>query len=374
MSRILGIETSCDETAAAVVADGHEVLANVVASQAGEHALYGGVVPELAAREHLRAIQPVAEAAMRQADLEFGQLDAVAVTHGPGLLTSLLVGVSYAKGLAAALDRPLLGVNHLLAHVFGAFIEERDCLDRADSYPILALIVSGGHTLLLEIVRGGACRVLGQTLDDAAGEAFDKAAKVLDLGYPGGPIIDKLAAQGDPAAYHFPRGLTGERGVAVKPANRFNFSFSGVKTSMLYHLLRLAGKEPGDDAAGVAGELARDLPEKVMMDTIASYQEAIVDVLVRKTMAAAVDSGARTLALCGGVACNSRLRDRLRTAAEEAGTPLIIAPPRYCTDNAVMTAGLAHYQLEADQVSPLDLDAMPRPPLPTAIPFALKRS
>jgi len=324
---VLGIETSCDETAAAVVRDGHAVLANAVASQVKLHAGYGGVVPELAAREHLRSIRPVVEAALQESGLTLRDMDAIAVTNAPGLVPALLVGCSYAKGVALALQRPVVGVNHFLAHIYGSFYGRAELLAEPATFPILALVVSGGHTALVAVDADGQARIVGTTLDDAAGEAYDKAAKILDLGYPGGPLIDRLAKTGNPKAYAFPRGLTGTSGKAVSPENRFNFSFSGVKTALLYTVR---------DCAPTAG----DLP-----DLAASFQQAVVDVLVAKALRAAEAVGAPTLCLCGGVACNSQLRRDMEGAAKAAGRRLILAEPKYCTDNAAMVAGLGYHYL-----------------------------
>jgi N6-L-threonylcarbamoyladenine synthase len=357
--RVLGIETSCDETAVAVVEDGHTVRANLVSSQVAQHAAYGGVIPELAAREHLRALAPLTQLALQQAGVPLAQIDAVAVTQCPGLLPALLVGITYAKGLAAALGKPLLGVHHLVAHIYGALLDHPRIPRDQAAFPLLALIVSGGHTQLVLVSADGTWTQLGQTLDDAAGEAFDKAAKILHLGYPGGPVIDQLAQRGNPAAIAFPRGLVGGKGTAIKPELRFHFSFSGLKTALLYHVRQEPTAEP-----------LRELRDEELLDIVASYQEAVVDVLVRKTMAAAAETRARTLVVCGGVACNSRLRAALSQAATAAGVPLLIAPPKYCTDNAAMIAGLAWHALRHGQRASFDLDALPRSGLGGALPFA----
>ncbi len=319
---VLGIETSCDETAAAVVRDGHTVLSSTVASQVALHALYGGVVPELAAREHLRAIRPVVEEALRRSGLGLADMDAVAVTHAPGLVPALIVGCSYAKGVGLVLGCPVVGVNHILAHVYGAFFGCMGLLADRKAFPVLALVVSGGHTALVSVAADGCARLVGSTLDDAAGEAYDKAAKVLGLGYPGGPVIDRLARTGDPHAYSFPRGLMGTTGKPVAPENRHCFSFSGLKTALLYAVgdRRPEGREAADLAA--------------------SFQEAVVEVLVGKTLRAAAELGAPTVCVCGGVACNSRLRHEMETASRRAGRRLVLAEPGYCTDNAAMVAGL----------------------------------
>ncbi len=341
---VLGIETSCDETAAAVVRDGHEVLSNVVSSQIEAHAAYGGVIPELAAREHLRAIEPVVAEALACSGCSLEDIEGVAVTHCPGLVPALLVGVSYAKGLAACRQLPLLGVNHFLAHIYGAFLEHPGELADPAIYPILSLVVSGGHTSLLLVEADGQARVVGRTLDDAAGEAFDKAAKILNLGYPGGPVIDRLARAGNPRAVAFPRGLTGQGGKPMLPENRFNFSFSGTKTALLYHV---------KDRVLEDGELA---------DVVASYQQAIVEVLVSKTVAAALEYEAPTIVLGGGVACNSSLRQDLRRVAGQRGRRVVVAPPKYCTDNAAMIAGLGHHAFALGQRSGLDLGIHARLP------------
>lgn len=328
-NKILGIETSCDETAAAVVEQGTAVCSNVIASQVEKHAAYGGVIPELAAREHARVIDRIVEAALVEAETAPESLTGVAVVNRPGLVPALLVGVSYAKGLAAALEVPFLPVNHILAHVYAAFLGESERLAEASTYPIVALVVSGGHTLLLRIDSDGRLSILGQTLDDAAGEAFDKAAKILELGYPGGPIIDRLAAEGNPEAVTFPRGLGGGGGRAPKPENRFNFSYSGVKTALLYHVAD------------------RRLDEQELRDVAAGYQKAVVGVLVDKTADACRCVGASTLVVCGGVACNRSLRAEMAAAVAGGGVQLRIAQPKYCADNAAMTAGLAWHQLGA---------------------------
>ncbi len=339
---ILGIETSCDETAAAVVRAGVDVLGNTVASQVTLHADYGGVVPELAAREHVRAMQPVVDGALSAAGCELRMIDAVAVTSGPGLVPALLVGVSYAKGLAAALDCPFVGINHFNAHIYGAFFGRHEILSDRARFPLLALVVSGGHTALVLLQADGRTMIVGRTLDDAAGEAYDKAAKILDLGYPGGPVIDRLAGEGNPRAYVFPRGLTGGGGKPVRPENRFNFSFSGVKTALLYTV-----RDHPPDSSDLA-------------DLAASYQAAIVDVLVRKTRAAAREFGATTVCLCGGVACNRELRFRMASAMEEMGRELVLAEPRYCTDNAAMVAGLAYHCVRRGIRSGFDLNVSAR--------------
>ena len=324
---VLGIETSCDETAAALVRDGQDVLGSAVASQIELHADYGGVVPELAAREHLRAMDLVVNQAMAGARMDVSAVEAVAVTCGPGLVPALLVGASYAKGLAAARKCPFLGVNHFLAHIYGAFLGRPDVLADPGAFPLLALVVSGGHTALVLIGSDGRARIVGTTLDDAAGEAYDKGAKILGLGYPGGPVLDRIARTGNPRAHDFPRGLTGGGGRPLDPEHRYNFSFSGVKTALLYAVRD------------------RTLTETDLADVVASYQQAIVDVLVGKTIRAAAEFGAPTICLCGGVACNSQLRTDMGRAVERSGGHLVLAPPKYCTDNAAMVGGIAYHYL-----------------------------
>jgi len=356
MSLILGIESSCDETAVAVVEDGDRVISSEIASQIAVHAEHGGVVPELAAREHLKALKPVLAAALDKAGVGLKEISAVAVTQGPGLIPALLVGLSFAKGLAAGNDLPMIGVNHFFAHIYGAFLDGgRDKLARPETYPLLALVVSGGHTSLLLVSEDGSARQLGCTIDDAAGEALDKGAKLLGLGYPGGPVIQKTAAGGDPEAFDFPRPLTGAAGKALSDENRYNFSFSGIKTSLLYKLRDLL---PQGGA----------LPPKVLADIAASYQYAVVDVLVRKAMAAAMAFKVRTLVAAGGVACNAELR---RVLAERLpkGVELMIAPPKYCTDNAAMVGGCGWHSFRRNEFSPLDVDAFARLPVISRVPF-----
>ena len=358
MALIFGIETSCDETAASVVADGRTVLSNVVASQIAKHAPYGGVVPELAAREHLTAIGHVVGESLKTAGVKPGDLDAVAVTNGPGLIPSLLVGLNFAKGFAAAHKKPLIGINHFLAHIYGAFYDTETKFDDPSLYPMLALVVSGGHTSIVILGSDGQARVVGTTLDDAAGEAFDKAAKMLNLGYPGGPVIQKGAEKGDPSKFRFPRSLTGGAGKPLDEANRFNFSFSGVKTSLLYHARKLGGPEK--------------LEGQTLYDTLAAYQEAIVDVLCSKAFDAAERYNVSSAVLSGGVACNSVLRDEFARRAPKR-LKVFIAQRKYCTDNAAMVAGLAYHHLACGQVDGLDLDAYARLPHSNGVPFFWNR-
>jgi N6-L-threonylcarbamoyladenine synthase len=327
---VLGIETSCDETAVGIVADQTQMRANVIASQIELHAPYGGVVPEVAARAHLELLQPTIDEALRDAGCSLRDVDAIAVTSGPGLAGALLVGVAGAKALALSLDRPLIGVNHLRAHVEVSQLEH-GLLDP----PLLSLIVSGGHTSIVRLDADGTFTQLGSTLDDAAGEAFDKIARFLGLGYPGGPLIDKLAREGDATAFAYPRPMLNRPG--------YDMSLSGLKTAVVRDLRRL-------EAGG---------HEVVLPDVAASFQEAVVDVLVARTVAAAVSSDIDTVVMAGGVAANSRLRERMATACAEVGVHLIVPAIRLCTDNGAMVAASGSNLLAAGLGSPLDLAADP---------------
>ncbi len=335
---ILGIETSCDETAAAVVEDGMNIFSDVVASQIAVHSPYGGVVPELASRKHVEAILPVIAQALHEAGISAEQLDAIAVTQGPGLVGALLIGLSAAKAMAYALQKPLIAVNHLEGHMHAAFLGgER--LDR----PFVCLVVSGGHTALYRVNPDGEHDFLGSTRDDAAGEAFDKVAKLLNLGYPGGITIERLASGGDPKAFQFPRALADK--------DSLEFSFSGLKTSVANFL-----RHHGFPAqAGETGPYRLE-------DLVASFQEAIVDVLVVKTMRAAASCGVGDVAVVGGVAANLRLRERLKEEAGRLRLNLHLPLRRYCTDNAVMIAAVAHsiWKRSGFCPDPIDLDARSR--------------
>lgn len=314
---VLGIETSCDETGVGIVR-GTDLLANVIASSMEEHARYGGVVPEVAARAHLEALGPTIAAALDEADIELADIDAVAVTSGPGLAGALMVGVGAAKALALALDRPIYAVNHLVGHVGADILDDEAPLET----PTVALLVSGGHTSLL-LVRDlvSDVELLGETIDDAAGEAFDKVARLLGLPYPGGPEIDRAAIGGDPAAIRFPRGLTQPKDLA---AHRYDFSFSGLKTAVARWVEQR-------EAAGEPVPLA---------DVAASFREAVVDVLVSKAIAASADLGVPRLLLGGGVVANARLREVAEERADAAGVALRIPPLSLCTDNGAMIAAL----------------------------------
>jgi N6-L-threonylcarbamoyladenine synthase len=330
---VLGIETSCDETAAAVVADGANVLSSVVSSQVDLHARFGGVVPEIAGRAHVELLTPVVAEALVEAGLDGDGIDAVAATVGPGLIGSLLVGISAAKALALVWDVPFVGVNHLEAHLYAAFLEEPDL-----EPPLVVLLVSGGHTQLVAMEDHGRYRLLGATVDDAAGEAFDKVARFLGLGYPGGPAIDRVAMEGDPAAIAFPRPMLDEG---------YDFSFSGLKTAVINH--------------------ARAHPDWSVADIAASFQEAVVDVLVAKALRAAADIGAHGLVLAGGVAANSSLRERVLDACLADEKLRGFLPSRsMCTDNAAMVAATAWWRLRLDGPTPLDAGAQPNLGLPLA--------
>jgi tRNA N6-adenosine threonylcarbamoyltransferase len=330
-STILGIETSCDETAAAVVVSAETVLSSVVSSQVDLHARYGGVVPEIASRAHVELLTPVVAQALVEAGLPDGGVDAVAATVGPGLIGSLLVGVTAAKALALVWDVPFVGVNHLEAHLYAGFLE-----DPSLELPVVVLLVSGGHTMLVHMEDHGRYRLLGSTIDDAAGEAFDKVARYLGLGYPGGPAIDRIAMEGDPGAIAFPRPMLDEG---------YDFSFSGLKTAVVNHV--------------------RKHPEVGTADVAASFQEAVVDVLVTKARRAAAEMGARGLALGGGVAANSLLRERLLDACAEDGLHAFIPSRAMCTDNAAMVAAAGWWRLQSDGPTPLDTGGDPNLKLPT---------
>jgi N6-L-threonylcarbamoyladenine synthase len=327
INRVLGIETSCDETAASVVDGGSAIVSSVVSSQIDLHARYGGVVPELAGRAHVELLTPVLADALAQAgsDTSGTGIDAIAVTYGPGLIGSLLVGVAEAKALSMVWGVPMVGVNHLEAHLFASLLEQPDL-----GWPLVVLLVSGGHTLLIEVTEPGRYRLLGGTIDDAAGEAFDKVARYLGLGYPGGPAIDRLAELGDPGAFAFPRSLPGEG---------YDFSFSGLKTSVV--------------------NTVRKHPDAATEDVAASFQQAVVDVLVTRARRAAVDTGARAVCLAGGVAANSLLRRRIEEACADDGIGAFLPSRALCTDNAAMVAAAGWWRLRHGEPSPLSLGADP---------------
>ncbi len=333
--RLLGIETSCDDTAAAVVVDGYTVLSNVLASQDEFHREYGGIVPEIASRKHAETINGVIELALRKAGSSFDRLDGIAVTCGPGLPGSLVVGVAAAQAIAFARDLPAYAVNHLHGHLFANYLENPQHPGQpAPATPFLCLVVSGGHTDLILVESPGRHRVVGRTLDDAAGEAYDKVARLLGLGFPGGPLLDRLAQSGDRHAFEFPRGLVRD--------SSFNFSFSGLKTAVRYHL----DAHPQDR-------------EDRCADLAASFQAAVVDSLCEKTLRAARELEQTTIALAGGVAANSSLRSELVRRAAKEGISVIMPPLQYCTDNAAMIAAAAFYRGDLALVRPEELRVDP---------------
>ncbi len=328
MSLILGIESSCDDTATAVVEDGVRIRATWTATQT-IHERYGGIVPELASRDHLRQVLPAVRAVLEKADVSLDEIDAIAVTHGPGLVGSLLVGVSFAQGLSLARGIRTIAVNHLHAHLLAHRSHEPEL-----EWPLLGLLVSGGHTELVRMDGTGDMRILGATRDDAAGEAFDKVGKLVELPFPAGPIIDQLAGNGNPAAVRFPRAM-------LKPKGNFDFSFSGLKTAVAQHV-----QARNDDAGGPLGDDERD-------DLLASFQEAVVDVLVKKTVLAADREGLSRVVLAGGVAANTRLRAELEAALDSIGARLITSPPELCTDNGTMVAVAAEQMIRAGTAEPV---------------------
>ncbi len=327
---ILAIESSCDETAAAVVKNGREVLSNVISSQIALHTLYGGVVPEIASRKHIEKINQVIEEALAEANMELGQMDAIGVTYGPGLVGALLVGVAEAKAISYATGIPLVGVHHIEGHVSANYIEHPEL-----EPPFLCLIVSGGHTHLVIVKEYGEYEIIGRTHDDAAGEAYDKVARAIGLGYPGGPKVDKLSKEGNPSAIAFPR--------AQVEGCPYDFSFSGLKSAVLNYL---------HHAEQVGEEINR-------ADVAASFQAAVVDVLVDKTLQAAKEYGIDKIALAGGVASNSALRAGMEAACKKAGKTLFFPSPIYCTDNAAMIGAAAYYEYKKGVRHGLDLNAVP---------------
>ena len=327
---VLGIETSCDETAAALVLGGSDVVSNVVSTQVDLHADFGGVVPEIASRAHLDVLNPVIARAIVEAGIDEQRIDAVACTVGPGLIGALLVGVSASKALAMAWDVPFVGVNHMEAHLYAASLE-----DPTLEFPLLVMLVSGGHTMLIEMQDHGRYRLVGQTIDDAAGEAFDKVARFLDLGYPGGPAIDLAALDGDPEAIRFPRAMMDDG---------YDFSFSGLKTAVVNYV--------------------RKHPDVSSQDVAASFQAAVVDVLVTKARRAAAEVGATGIVLGGGVAANSLLREELLDVCDRDGIQGFLPSRAMCTDNAAMIAAAGWYRLRSDGPTPLDVGAVPNLRLP----------
>jgi N6-L-threonylcarbamoyladenine synthase len=330
-TRLLGIETSCDDTAAAVVTNGYTVDSNVLASQDEFHRVYGGIVPEIASRKHAETINAVIELALRKSGCSFSSLQGVAVTCGPGLPGSLVVGVAAAQAIAFSCDLPLYAVNHLHGHLFANFLENKQRPgEAAPQAPFLCLVVSGGHTDLILVETPSRHKVIGRTLDDAAGEAYDKVARLLGLGFPGGPVLDRLAQTGNPRAFEFPRGLTRE--------SSYNFSFSGLKTAVRYHV-----------------EAHPEHLRERLADIAASFQQAVVDALCEKTLRAARELGQTTIALAGGVAANSALRSELQRRAHDERISVALPPLEYCTDNAAMIAAAAYYRGDVGRVGPEEL-------------------
>lgn len=329
-SLILGLETSCDETSAAVIADGRKILSNIISSQVPVHQKFGGVVPEIASRKHIENVIPVVDQALKEAGVTLSDISAIGVTYGPGLVGALLVGVAAAKALSFAASIPLIGVNHLEGHIFANFLEHPEIVP-----PFTALVVSGGHTSLVHVKDYNDLTLLGQTRDDAAGEAFDKVARVLNLPYPGGPHIDRLSKDGNPEAINFPRALTNR--------DSFEFSFSGLKSAVLNHINN--AEQRGDNVNH--------------NDLAASFQAAVVDVLVSKTIHAARNCGVERIVLAGGVAANSHLKERLQAECRKEGLILNYPPPILCTDNAAMIACRAYYQYQAGEYASLRLNAVP---------------
>jgi tRNA N6-adenosine threonylcarbamoyltransferase len=374
---ILGIESSCDETAAAVVLSGEQLISNIVASQIATHQPYGGVVPELASREHLRAIVPVVRQALTEAGHTYESVDAIAVTRGPGLAGALLVGISYAKALAFALDKPLIAVNHLEGHIHAVLLEERQKGNRELQFPVLALVVSGGHTHLYLASQQEDSWIyedIGHTRDDAAGEAFDKVAKLLGLGYPGGPVIDRLAPHGDPKAVKFPPAQIKHRdrrgrhdGRAVEPDDdrpRFDFSYSGIKTGILRyvetHDMRGAVEARRKALSSISKPKLEDYLsncDKLTLDLVASFQRAIVDDLIARTLAAARAYDVATLFVTGGVAANQELRQTFEREGAKEGLPVYFPSRSLSTDNAAMIAAAAYPKFLARDFAAMDFSA-----------------
>ena len=334
MTTILGIETSCDETSVAIVDDGRRVRCNLTATQFDLHAKYGGVVPEIASRAHIESLDPLVEEALSQAKCEPADFDALAVTTSPGLIGSLLIGVTAAKTLSWAWEKPLVGINHIHAHATSASID-RD----HDPWPAIALVVSGGHTSLFHVQDYDDVTLLGATVDDAAGEAFDKVASILKLGFPGGPIVDRRAAGGNPQAIRFPRTMLG--------TDSLDFSFSGLKTAVLYHV-----HGPGKTTGGL-----EKLDDQAIADICASFSAAVIDVLVDKALLAANRMNVRTVVVGGGVAANSMLRARLAAKCADAGLSLHLTPMKYCTDNGAMIAALGYHLFRKGACGDLTLSA-----------------
>jgi N6-L-threonylcarbamoyladenine synthase len=334
--RVLAIETSCDDTGAAVILDGRKILSNVISSQVHIHQRYGGVVPELASRRHIESIVPIVTEALEMAKTSLKEIDGIAVTQGPGLVGSLLVGLSFAKSLSFATGIPFVGVNHIEGHLSAIFLEENP------RFPFIGLVVSGGHTSLFRVEGFGRYERLGQTRDDAAGEAYDKVAKLLGLGYPGGPIIDELSKTGNPKAIQFPRPSMGK--------NSFDFSFSGLKTAVVNYVK-------------VHPEPLGGYPEDLIRDIVSSFQEAVVEVLVKKTFQAVQHQNLRRIVLAGGVAANRRLRQKMEEESSQHQVKVYIPSPHFCTDNAAMIGVVGYEYLKQGIRSPYSLNAFSNLPL-----------
>lgn len=336
-TNILGIETSCDETAAAVVADGREVISNVIYTQIPTHTLYGGVVPEIASREHVLKINQVIKKALSDADMTWEDIDAIAVTYGPGLVGPLLIGVSTAKALAYAKGIPLVGVNHIEGHICANYLQDKDQAPKEKNLelPYMCLVASGGHSHIVRVDDYTKYTIIGRTHDDAAGEAFDKVARAIGLGYPGGPKVDKLAREGDPNAIEFPRASVGD--------SPYDFSFSGIKSAVLNYL-------NGAEMKGLEVNKA---------DVAASFQQAVIDVLADHTIKAAIDNGMKSVALAGGVAANSLLRETMKERAEAKGLTFHCPELIYCTDNGAMIAAAGYHEFIAGRRADLYLNAIP---------------
>jgi N6-L-threonylcarbamoyladenine synthase len=341
---ILGIDTSCDDTSAGVVVDGRHVLSNVVHSQVKLHHPHGGVVPELASREHLKNVMPVVRTALHKADVRISDLDGIAVTVGPGLVGALLVGLYYAKGLSYVHDIPLAAINHLEGHILSIFLEED-----APSFPFVALTVSGGHTSVYHVKGYGDYTLMGQTIDDAAGEAFDKVAKIFGLGYPGGIVIENLAREGRNDIIRFPR--------AYLSKDSLDFSFSGLKTAVSLYAKKWREEKMENDGI-------------LLVDIAASFQESVVDVLTHKVMKAREEKGVYEVVVAGGVACNKRLRIRMSEAASEENVRVYCPRPEYCTDNGAMIAVAGYHRLMTGERAELSMDVRSKYPISDLLPFA----
>ncbi|MDI6781000.1 MAG: tRNA (adenosine(37)-N6)-threonylcarbamoyltransferase complex transferase subunit TsaD [bacterium] len=342
---VLGIETSCDETAVAVVRDGRHICSNVISSQVKIHAQYGGIVPEIASRKHIEVINQVVESAINDAKITLNDIEAIAVTYGPGLVGALLIGISFAKALAYGRELPLIPINHLEAHIYAVYLEHPQI-----NLPAIALLVSGGHTEMVLVKALGVYEPLGRTKDDAVGEAYDKVAKWLGLGYPGGPIIDQLAKSGNKEAIRFPR--------AVMKRGKYDFSYSGLKTAVINYTRNAEHRLSSTDGLSLAGGLPlTEVPP--LNDIVASFQEAAIDALTNKVMNAVKDTSAVSIIIGGGVAANSRLRDQLNEKTAGKGISLYIPSPVLCTDNAAMVAGLGFHKYNTGKMADLSLSVKP---------------